>query len=313
MSWTEVKLIHSKFTDHELDMLYLARDYKMYGEKSYVFKNKKLLHDLYNTPSISMNDDYLRSEATSYHNSKGTIFKAFQKMYNPVLMPLAKQSSNWDTFFNNPNVVTYLTDAKNSDIFNMILDMTGTLEAITSNYQLLLKYTYNKDNILKKVNFSTRLSANGKVLFKNIFNTLKANEGAYNVTYSGGSYRPLSVYMPEGLAPSGFASTFAGFTSNYTSPPGTWITRIVGIFDIISIMRTLTLTNLEQSNVVYYMSEVHPGDPDYVPGHKKFIDLTPVSGGLDLNGHNVYCELYLFGDVKISAKVSVLPASYKPI
>lgn len=313
MSWTEVRLIHSKFTDHELDMLYLARDYKMYGEKSYVFKNKKLLHDLYNTPSISMNDDYIRPEAIKYHNSKGTIFKAFQKMYEPVLMPLAKKSKNWDSFLNNSTVVSYLTNMSNIGILNMILDMAGVMEAITSSYILLLKYTHRKDDLLKKINFGTRLSANSEVLFKNIFNTLKENVGSYDVTYSGESHRPLSVYMPDGLAPRGFASGFTGFSKNYTSPPNTWITRILGTFDVIPSMRSFDLTNLERNNITYYYGEMTQDYPDYDPNAKPFKELTHVSGGWDLNGHNVYCELYLFGDVKIDSRISILPASYKPI
>ena len=59
-------LINSDFLNAPLDVKMHLADYKMYGEDSYVFQQKELLHGLYECTYLSMNDKELSAEALDY-------------------------------------------------------------------------------------------------------------------------------------------------------------------------------------------------------------------------------------------------------
>ena len=59
-------LINSDFFNAPLDIKMHLADYKMYGEDSYVFQQKELLHGLYECTHISMNDRQINGEALEY-------------------------------------------------------------------------------------------------------------------------------------------------------------------------------------------------------------------------------------------------------
>ena len=59
-------LINSDFMNVPLDKLLHLTDYKMYGEDSYVFQQKELLHGLYECTYLAMNDKELSAEALDY-------------------------------------------------------------------------------------------------------------------------------------------------------------------------------------------------------------------------------------------------------
>lgn len=67
MSWAEVFKTNNDFANTSLDTLIHLQDYKMFGESSYVFRNKELLHGLYELTYLSMNDLDLCGEALEYH------------------------------------------------------------------------------------------------------------------------------------------------------------------------------------------------------------------------------------------------------
>ena len=75
-------LINSDFMNVPLDKLLHLADYKMYGEKSYVYQIKELLYGLYECTYLSMNDRELVVEAFVYliENNKH-IGKAFYDVY----------------------------------------------------------------------------------------------------------------------------------------------------------------------------------------------------------------------------------------
>ena len=75
-------LINSDFMNVSLDKLLHLTDYKMYGEDSFVFQQKELLHGLYECTYLSMNDRELVVEAFEYliENNKH-IGKAFYDVY----------------------------------------------------------------------------------------------------------------------------------------------------------------------------------------------------------------------------------------
>ena len=59
-------LINSDFLNAPLDVKMHLADYKMYGEDSYVFQQKELLHGLYECTYLSLNDKELSAEALEY-------------------------------------------------------------------------------------------------------------------------------------------------------------------------------------------------------------------------------------------------------
>ena len=59
-------LINSDFLNAPLDVKMHLADYKMYGEDSYVFQQKELLHGLYECTYLSMNDRRINGEALDY-------------------------------------------------------------------------------------------------------------------------------------------------------------------------------------------------------------------------------------------------------
>ena len=82
MSWAEVSVVNGDFLNAPLDIKLHLADYKMYGEDSYVFQQKELLHGLYECAYLSMNDKELSAEALEYllKNSKH-IGEAFSNIY----------------------------------------------------------------------------------------------------------------------------------------------------------------------------------------------------------------------------------------
>ena len=82
MSWAEVSKVNGDFLNAPLDVKMHLADYKMYGEDSYVFQQKELLHGLYECTYLSMNDRELAAEAFGYllKNNKH-IGKAFGDVY----------------------------------------------------------------------------------------------------------------------------------------------------------------------------------------------------------------------------------------
>ena len=82
MSWAEVSTVNGDFLNAPLDIKMHLADYKMYGEDSYVFQQKELLHGLYECTYISMNDRELILEAFVYliENNKH-IGEAFSNIY----------------------------------------------------------------------------------------------------------------------------------------------------------------------------------------------------------------------------------------
>ena len=83
MSWAEVSKVNGDFLNAPLDVKLHLADYKMYGEDSYVFQQKELLHGLYECTHLSMNDKRINGEALEYHikNNKH-IGEAFTSVFD---------------------------------------------------------------------------------------------------------------------------------------------------------------------------------------------------------------------------------------
>ena len=76
-------LINGDFLNAPLDVKMHLADYKMYGEDSYVFQQKELLHGLYECTHISMNDRRINGEAFEYLTANNKhIGKALSNVYD---------------------------------------------------------------------------------------------------------------------------------------------------------------------------------------------------------------------------------------
>ena len=76
-------LINGDFLNAPLDVKMHLADYKMYGEDSYVFQQKELLHALYECTYLSMNDRRINGEAFEYLTANNKhIGKALSNVYD---------------------------------------------------------------------------------------------------------------------------------------------------------------------------------------------------------------------------------------
>ena len=76
-------LINGDFLNAPLDVKMHLADYKMYGEDSYVFQQKELLHGLYECTYLSMNDRRINREAFEYLTANNKhVGKALSNVYD---------------------------------------------------------------------------------------------------------------------------------------------------------------------------------------------------------------------------------------
>ena len=76
-------LINGDFLNAPLDVKMHLADYKMYGEDSYVFQQKELLHGLYECTYLSMNDRRINREAFEYLTANNKhVGKALSNIYD---------------------------------------------------------------------------------------------------------------------------------------------------------------------------------------------------------------------------------------
>ena len=72
MSWSEIKKAVNSNLNVPLNHLIWLNDYKTFGKKSYVFNDKKILHELYKNWDLCINDEDIRLEAYEFARSNGS-------------------------------------------------------------------------------------------------------------------------------------------------------------------------------------------------------------------------------------------------
>lgn len=91
--WALGKKLNSQIADVPLNHLIWLNDYKTYGEASYVFNNKDILHELYRSP-IAVNDKKISGEAIDYIvGTDQGVGTAFSHIYGIDSAQLRKLSS----------------------------------------------------------------------------------------------------------------------------------------------------------------------------------------------------------------------------
>lgn len=79
MAIEELPFINSSFREFPLDVQLALADYKLYGEKSYAFRNKKILNRIYLTSSIVKYEDSIIVDAFDFQLKKNV-----KKIFNEI-------------------------------------------------------------------------------------------------------------------------------------------------------------------------------------------------------------------------------------
>lgn len=78
MAWDEIRKAVNSDLNVPLNHLIWLNDYKTYGENSYVFQNKDILHELLSNYILSMNDPIILTDALNFAMSNNEFSKAVQ-------------------------------------------------------------------------------------------------------------------------------------------------------------------------------------------------------------------------------------------
>ena len=161
-------LINSDFMNVPLDKLLHLTDYKMYGEDSYVFQQKELLHGLYECTYLSMNDKELSAEALDYllKNNKN-IGEALSNVYGIERKDILSTLSTMSAVINSStamsaviNSSTAMSAVANSSTAMSVVINSSTAMSAVANSSTAMSAVINSSTAMSAVaNSSTAMSA----------------------------------------------------------------------------------------------------------------------------------------------------------
>ena len=199
-------LINSDFMNVPLDKLLHLADYKMYGEKSYVYQIKELLYGLYECTYLSMNDRELVVEAFVYliENNKH-IGKAFYDVYG---------IGRKDTL---STLSTMQAVAASSTAMQAVANSSTAIQALSKS-SLRVKLTYGKkvENGLMLI-----MSTGSSTYFAKDFNNaqcsyIKFTDGTVYPSQDGYKGSPtFGSFFKENTKSAFFARTYYQFNDCY--------------------------------------------------------------------------------------------------
>jgi len=148
MSWAEVSTINGDFLNAPLDIKMHLADYKMYGEDSYVYQQKELLHGLYECTYLSMNDKELSAEALDYllKNNKN-IGEALSNVYGIERKDILSTLS------------TMSAVAASSAAMSAVLNSSAAMSAVVNSSTAMSAVVNSSTAMSAVVNSSTAMSA----------------------------------------------------------------------------------------------------------------------------------------------------------
>ena len=156
MSWAEVSKVNGDFLNAPLDIKMHLADYKMYGEDSYVFQQKELLHELYECSYLSMNDKELSAEALEYllKNNKH-IGEAFSNVYDIERKDLFKTLRAMTAVANSSTAMTAVLNSSTAmtAVLNSSTAMTAVANSSTAmtavlNSSTAMQAVFNKEEMM---------------------------------------------------------------------------------------------------------------------------------------------------------------------
>ena len=152
-------LINGDFLNAPLDMKMHLSDYKMYGEDSYVFQQKELLHGLYECTYLSMNDRRINGEALEYFikNNKH-IGEALIAVFDIERKDGFKTLRAMTAVLNSSTAMTAV--ANSSTAMTAVANSSTAMTAVLNNTIAIDKIVNSK--LIKSISFSDTAWGNGK-------------------------------------------------------------------------------------------------------------------------------------------------------
>ena len=191
MSWAEVSKVNGDFLNAPLDIKMHLADYKMYGEDSYVFQQKEMLHELYECSYLSMNDKELSAEALEYllKNNKH-IGEAFSNVYDIERKDLFKTLRAMTAVLNSNTAMTAVLNSNTAmtAVLNSSTAMTAVLNSSTAmtavlNSSTAMTAVANSSTAMTAVlNSSTAMTAvaNSSTAMTAVLNSSTAMQAVFN-------------------------------------------------------------------------------------------------------------------------------------
>ena len=161
-------LINSDFMNVPLDKLLHLTDYKMYGEDSYVFQQKELLHGLYECTYLSMNDKELSAEALDYllKNNKN-IGEALSNVYGIERKDILSTLSTMSAVINSSTAMSVVINsstamsavANSSTAMSAVINSSTAMSAVANSSTAMSAVANSSTAMSAVVNSSTAMSA----------------------------------------------------------------------------------------------------------------------------------------------------------
>ena len=151
-------LINSDFMNVPLDKLLHLTDYKMYGEDSYVFQQKELLHGLYECTYLSMNDKELSAEALDYllKNNKN-IGEALSNVYGIERKDILSTLSTMSAVINSSTAMSVVINS--STAMSAVANSSTAMSAVINSSTAMSAVANSSTAMSAVVNSSTAMSA----------------------------------------------------------------------------------------------------------------------------------------------------------
>ena len=184
-------LINSDFMNVPLDKLLHLTDYKMYGEDSFVFQQKELLHGLYECTYLSMNDRELVVEAFEYliENNKH-IGKAFYDVYGigrkdtlstlSTMQAVAASSTAMQAVANSSTAMQAV--ANSSTAMQAVANSSTAMQAVANSSTAMQAVTNSSTAMQAVANSSTAMQAvaNSSTAMQAVANSSTAMQAVAN-------------------------------------------------------------------------------------------------------------------------------------
>lgn len=247
MSWAEVKRLNRNLTKYDLSILQHVYDYKLHGEKSYVFKNKKILHKIYTTTKISLYDEYLLNEAFSYNLENNGMSYLLKEFYGNDLGYINDIDTVDDLFLSRENNPKFY----NEKFFNMLLTQAN-MKIVLKSFYAVRYLSRQNSSFYNKYPINRYLLNDAINLYPILHRTLHGNgTRTDNIYYGANVYNP-STYLNTPRAGG------THLTEEVNSLPNQYgaIVRITGMADIPNSSsdghRTgIIAENIKRSRIIY--------------------------------------------------------------
>ena len=158
MSWAEVSTVNGDFLNAPLDLKMHLEDYKLYGEDSYVFQQKELLHGLYECTYLSMNDKELSTEALEYllKNNKH-IGKALSDVYGIGRKDILSSLSTMTAVANSSTAMTAVANL--STAMTAVANSSTAMTAVANSSTAMTAVANSSTAMTAVANSSTAMTA----------------------------------------------------------------------------------------------------------------------------------------------------------